>query len=780
MLLFFYLRRPGQPGAEVRGFSVGAVPYAQPAEEVRREHSTTAPGRPEHPQETTLASCQIKPSRWLLAVITAAADWLRTAGISFSSDGMDLLLLLASTLLCSCIQAGIVASQDRSFTISSVTLTIEPRNEVPRDTNVTLRCQAKVLTKDSFALTRKYIIYKEDRAVHAETTESSDDVLYLLPEARVSNNGKYKCQLIIEGINMSSQLIKLEVTGVSKPILHIDKTYLTEGERATATCSAPGESGVFGFYFYDDSVELVDVQTRSSRAQTPVYFSTLGLHRLHCFYTVDNMPLAVKSEESDKVTVTVRELSIRPVLEISPENNVYEGDPLNISCRVETSELVSGDVEVYLSQDGNSRWLSMGKKNTEHRMIATGPLLTFECMMTLENLKKSERKNVTVIELFSAPILAMSPAEVFQNESLTLTCKSETVASEKLNRAELSYHLSSSKSFISRGNGVFIVVAQEKDYTCIAQARGIRKTSKALTVHPKVAVSVPKISLQNQPILGQLVHVLCQSAAGSLPITYVLYSNSTKLEAKVVHLPNQTALFPVVISSAKEQGGYKCEAQNGGKRMQSEELVINVIVPLSSPTLTAVPDLSDISEGSHLNLICAVDGSPPVTFRWFREGDNQPLRTTISQVPFMDYEVPVVSKQHSGSYYCEAYNRANNMVKSNPVYVDVRMALWKKAMIGGIVFLFILLVLTAGCVLHNRSKRGKRERAPELSVKPSSLKSDDSLTVTLTHGTEVYKSDAAAFFDDKEGRATNGARGSLASLPADFSNRSSYSIPATV
>lgn len=192
----------------------------------------------------------------------------------------------------------------------------------------------------------------------------------------------------------------------------------------TATCSAPGETGVFGFYFYDDSVELGDVQTDSNRAQSTLHFTTLGLHRLHCFYTVDNMPVDVKSEESNEVIVTVRGslvlfsftsiqsgskfqtlffffasagLSIKPVLEISPENNVYEGDPLNVSCRVETSGLNSENIEVYLSQDGNSRWLSMGKTNTKHRMTATGPQLTFECMMTMEHLKKSERRNVTVI-----------------------------------------------------------------------------------------------------------------------------------------------------------------------------------------------------------------------------------------------------------------------------------------------------------------------------------------------------------------------------------------------
>lgn len=40
--------------------------------------------------------------------------------------------------------------------------------------------------------------------------------------------------------------------------------------------------------------------------------------------------------------------------------------------------------------------------------------------------------------------------------------------------------------------------------------------------------------------------------------------------------------------------------------------------------------------------------------------------------------------------------------------------------------------------------------------------------------------DAAALYDGTEGRVTNGVRDSAASLPADISNRSSYSIPATV
>lgn len=111
-----------------------------------------------------------------------------------------------------------------AFKISSVTLTIEPAEEVPRNTNVTLRCQTKVLTSGNLALTRKYTIFKENRIVHTKMTESSDDVLYLLPEARVSNNGKYVCQLTIEGETLSSQPKKLKVMGRSVySFLHIKR-----------------------------------------------------------------------------------------------------------------------------------------------------------------------------------------------------------------------------------------------------------------------------------------------------------------------------------------------------------------------------------------------------------------------------------------------------------------------------------------------------------------------------------------------------------------------------
>lgn len=82
-----------------------------------------------------------------------------------------------------------------------------------RDTNVTLRCQAIVSTSGQEPLSREYTIYKDSNTVYTKTSSTSEDLLYPLPEARVSNTGKYKCAVSIEGKQVTSEAKKLTVTG---------------------------------------------------------------------------------------------------------------------------------------------------------------------------------------------------------------------------------------------------------------------------------------------------------------------------------------------------------------------------------------------------------------------------------------------------------------------------------------------------------------------------------------------------------------------------------------
>ena len=91
---------------------------------------------------------------------------------------------------------------------------MEPSNDVPRDTNVTVRCHADVSSKGQEVLNRQYTIFKDRVPVYTKTTTSSEDLLYPLPMARAFNRGKYTCQVDIEDKSEVSEYQKLTVTGL--------------------------------------------------------------------------------------------------------------------------------------------------------------------------------------------------------------------------------------------------------------------------------------------------------------------------------------------------------------------------------------------------------------------------------------------------------------------------------------------------------------------------------------------------------------------------------------
>ncbi|XP_047222320.1 platelet endothelial cell adhesion molecule isoform X2 [Girardinichthys multiradiatus] len=689
---------------------------------------------------------------------------------------MGLRLLLTSTLLLSW------TASNSALKITSVNLSIEPNANVIRNTSVTLRCKAGVLAYGTEAPNRVYTIYKDDNVIYNKTTSSSEDFFYNLPEARVSNNGKYRCMTNIMGEKKASEVVTLTVTGMSTPILRLNKANITEGEVVTATCLAPGETGSLLFSFYDGSKEVDKIGLNSNS----VGFRPKGVgdHIIHCSYSVFIMPNVFKSQRSNVVTVKVKELSLEPILKISPQNIVYEGDTLNITCSVSDYRADYRDAELLLSQGNKILQRGNTSIHVSWTACATSLKLTIECWLYVGNVAKVDNKTVPVIELFSVPTLKMSPPEVFQGDSIRLICQSERLSYNRLGGENLIYSLEPLEYHMSRaGNGVFAGNAKtiDSNYTCTAAAKGIKKKSNVLTIRPKVSLSAPKIWVSGTAILGRKIEIFCLSNTGTPPITYTLWKTNEQKQIAIVQELSKPANFTVYISQPEELIKYFCSANNGGKKpYSSDKLHAAVIEPMTEAHLMVLPISGDISEGNSVTLICSFKGTPPVTVRWFRDGDPNALETTTTKINTTNYPF-ILSKEHSDKYYCKAENRANS-VESNRVNLVVGMAMWKKLLIPGIVILVVPSLVLVGFVLFIRSRRGKRETAAELSVKPASPKSDDSLTVTLTHDTEVYNAatDAASFYDDKEGRVANGTRGSVASLPADIINRSSCSIPASV
>lgn len=106
-------------------------------------------------------------------------------------------------------------------------------------------------------------------------------------------------------------------------------------------------------------------------------------------------------------------------------------------------------------------------------------------------------------ELFSVPTLTMHPAEVFQNDNMTLICKSRSHFPKRLNENDMKYSLVVSEVLSDKKrDGVFSIKAphNESNYSCVVEAKNIVKRSEILTVHPKgnsnVLVKSEKVPLR--------------------------------------------------------------------------------------------------------------------------------------------------------------------------------------------------------------------------------------------------------------------------------------------
>uniref|UniRef100_A0A8D0FEP6 Junctional adhesion molecule A n=1 Tax=Strix occidentalis caurina TaxID=311401 RepID=A0A8D0FEP6_STROC len=126
-----------------------------------------------------------------------------------------------------------------------------------------------------------------------------------------------------------------------------------------------------------------------------------------------------------------------------------------------------------------------------------------------------------------------------------------------------------------------------------------------------------------------------------------------------------------------DTGKYICEVVGDGSQIAKSEVNLIVQVPPSKP-LAHVPASATI--GSRAVLRCAeTDGSPPPTFRWYRDGALMPADPKTSPTfrnssytldPATGELVSPLSGFDTGDYSCEATNNVGSPQKSDVVRME--------------------------------------------------------------------------------------------------------------
>ncbi|XP_072549286.1 platelet endothelial cell adhesion molecule [Salminus brasiliensis] len=619
-----------------------------------------------------------------------------------------------------------------AFTIDSVELTLLPGNTVESGTEVTLRCKAKV--SHSFTqLTHTFAFLKYNTVIYSKNS-SEAMVEHSFTPARAYNTGSYTCHIQVHKKKKSSNTEILTVKGLQTPQLRVQPDVVYEGEAITVTCSAPEEIGGLYFSFYEKTENIMSIPSNNNSATITKELQKLGETFLYCNYK--HMLLPDISNNSNTVKVTVKELNIIPSINIQPHTDVVEGDRIHITCNV--SGYSRSGHEVFLTKE---KLLHFSNKSFTYSLeVRANNSGKYVCKVEKGKAEKTSTAELIVTELFSRPVLSVTPKQVFLEQIFSLSCRSPKIFRKRITDADVKYTLYKNQHLLKAGHIFNFTASQASNgnYTCRATAKGITKESNQLTINAKVPVSPPVIRAVGQVIIRKPFQILCESKLGTLPITYTLLRFNRSVGKVTVTGPLHSALFNVsYINHIDEIHSFICQAQNqeGGERKSSGVLNAAVIEPVSKPELSlGFPRGHTFTEGMDVSLYCSVQrGTVPVTFSWYRTGITQPIFTARFSRTKEQHIIRSITRDHRGKYYCEAFNDANGTQRSEAITVGVNLAGWKKAIIA-VICIFILVLIVAILVLFLKKARAprKRKRAVELSVKPARPKSNDPMRMSLT------------------------------------------------
>uniref|UniRef100_A0A669QMF8 Junctional adhesion molecule A n=1 Tax=Phasianus colchicus TaxID=9054 RepID=A0A669QMF8_PHACC len=151
----------------------------------------------------------------------------------------------------------------------------------------------------------------------------------------------------------------------------------------------------------------------------------------------------------------------------------------------------------------------------------------------------------------------------------------------------------------------------------------------------------------------------------------------------------------------EDTGKYICEVVGDNSQIAKSEVNLIVQVPPSKP-VAHVPSSATIGRTTVLRCTES-DGSPPPTFRWYRDGmliptdpksslsfrnSSYTLDSTTGELTFNP-----VSAFDTGDYYCEASNNVGTAQRSDAVRMEA-----SEVNVGGIVAAVVVLLMLLGLI----------------------------------------------------------------------------------
>ncbi|XP_041095324.1 Fc receptor-like protein 5 isoform X7 [Polyodon spathula] len=472
--------------------------------------------------------------------------------------------------------------------LPQATLTLEPPlPEIFTGEAVTLRCGVQ-----GGSAGWKYLWFKdsEDTPVLQTAGCSITDHSYTITAAAVSDQGQYWCRGHRADEPLSSQLsdkVILNITERPQAVLTQEPawTQLYESESVTLRCQVPGHYSGWTFTWYkdginQDSYNRIDGDRYTISSITQYHsgkYTCKGERRDNISY----------SKTSDALTLTVSADKPKSALTREPAREIFEGDTVTLSCRVEGGS----DGWRYLwykdSQSSTPVYQTDSSSGTGagYTISAAAVSHSGEYWCRAERGSKpfysqySNAVRIQVSQLFSTPTLTVKPgASVWEGEDVSLQCGAQIYKQG----TQLQYRYSKDNEDLrGAGSQYSIPAAGLRDtgrYQCEVEAAGtgVKKRSDSVALTVKELFSRVTLSASPRATVkeGEALNLTCEATMNKPPRTQIHYTILRDGEPVI----NSTgpALYSIASTEMSHAGSYTCAVESQGVRKSSQELHIEV------------------------------------------------------------------------------------------------------------------------------------------------------------------------------------------------------------
>ncbi|XP_016830806.1 platelet endothelial cell adhesion molecule isoform X2 [Cricetulus griseus] len=649
---------------------------------------------------------------------------LRWASVSKMHQAVLLTLLLYSSL----------QAQENSFTINSIHMKSLPSWEIPNGYSVTLECLVDISTTSKVRSHHQVLFYKDEMLLfNISSTEYTESIF--IPQARVFHSGRYKCTVVLNSKEKTTQEYQLLVKGVPSPTVTLDKKEVTEGGVVTVNCSVKEE--LPPIYFKIEKVELGTKLVKQIRDKTSnqnfvvMDFPIEEQDHVLVFRCQAGIMSGIQMQTSESTRseyVTVQESFSTPKFLIHPSGVIIEGDQLYIKCTVQVTHLVREFPEIIIQKDKTI--VATSKRNIEalYSVMATVENSGhYTCKVESNRISKVSSIMVNITELFPKPKLQFSSKEVDQGKILDLFCSVPGIPSVNFTIQKETMILSQDQNFSK--------IAEDRDsgmYSCTAGIGRVVKRSDPVHIKVCEMLSKPRIfhDAKAEIIKGHAITISCQSVNGTAPVTYHLIKDTNVFLDRMVTSNDPAAFTDEPIEDVE----YQCMANNchSHPQLYSETLRVKVIAPVDEVTISILSS-NEVPSGNEIVLRCSVkEGTGPITFKFYKENDDRPFHETTLNDTQAFWVEKQASKKQEGQYYCTASNRASHSSspRSNSLTVRVFLAPWVKGLIAVVVIGAVIAALIVAAKCYFLRKARAKQKPVEMSRPAAPLLNSNSEKVS--------------------------------------------------